>query len=176
LTYGVGWEIDTPLTAVNNGGVEVNCYRPGVQSTVFPTAPPGLIYPGDPTCNSGAGATTKYNHFGPRFGFAWSPRNSSKWSVRGGYGIYFNRAEEELALQNLTPPPFAITSAGVGNVGGSPSFTAPYTSVTGTQSIPNQFPFLPPAPGAAVDFTSIEPFSLNVVDRTLRYPTRRTTT
>jgi hypothetical protein len=169
LTYGVGWEIDTPLTAVNNGGVEVNCYRPGVQSTVFPTAPPGIIYPGDPTCNSAAGATTKYNHFGPRFGFAWSPGNSSKWSIRGGYGIYFNRSEEELALQNLTPPPFAITGGGVGNIGLSPSFTAPYTAVTG-QSIPNQFPFTAPAPGAAVNFNNIEPFSLNVVDPNLTVP------
>ena len=49
LTHGVGWEIDTPLTAINNGGIEVNCYRPGVQSTVFPK--PQLlrgssIYPG----------------------------------------------------------------------------------------------------------------------------------
>jgi Carboxypeptidase regulatory-like domain len=170
LTYGVGWEIDTPLTAVNNGGIELNCYRPGVQSSVFPTAPPGLLFPGDPTCNSGAGATTKYNHFGPRLGFAWSPGNSSKWSVRGGYGIYFNRTEEELALQNLTPPPFALTSTGVGDVGGSPSFTAPFTSVTGTQAIPNKFPFLPPATGSSVNFVNYEPFSLNVVDPNLTVP------
>ena len=170
LTYGIGWEIDTPLTAVNNGGIEVNCYRPGVRSTVFPTAPPGLIFPGDPTCNSGAGATTKYNHFGPRFGFAWSPRNSSKWSVRGGYGIYFNRTEEELALQNLTPPPFALTSTGVGDVGGSPSFTSPFTSVTGTQSIPNKFPFVSPAAGSSINFSNYEPFSLNVVDPNLTVP------
>ena len=169
LTYGVGWEIDTPLKAVNNGGIEVNCYRPGVQSTVFATAPPGLLFPGDPTCNSGAGATTKYDHFGPRFGFAWSPRSSSKWSIRGGYGIYFNRAEEELALQNLTPPPFAFTSAGVGDLGYSPSFTAPFTAVTG-QSIPNKFPFVPPAAGSNVNFLNFEPFSLNVVDPNLTVP------
>jgi hypothetical protein len=170
LTYGVGWEIDTPLTAVNNGGTEVNCYRPGVQSTVFATAPRGLLFPGDPTCNSGAGASTKYNHFGPRFGFAWSPRNSSKWSIRGGYGIYFNRTEEELALQNLTPPPFALTSTGVGDVGGSPSFTAPFTSVTGTQSIPNKFPFVAPAAGSSINFSNYEPFSLNAVDPNLTVP------
>jgi hypothetical protein len=170
LTYGVGWEIDTPLNAVNNGGIEVNCYRPGVQSRVFPGAPPGILFPGDPTCNSAAGATTKFDHFGPRFGFAWSPGNSSKWSIRGGYGIYFNRIEEELALENLTPPPFALTSAGVGDVGSSPAFATPFTSVTGTQSIPNKFPFTAPAPGSPVNWSTYEPFSLNVVDPNLTVP------
>jgi hypothetical protein len=170
LTYGVGWEIDTPLTAVNNHGIEVNCYQAGVQSRVFATAPPGLLFPGDPNCNPGGGATTKYGHFGPRFGFAWSPRNSSKWSVRGGYGIYFNRTEEELALQNLTPPPFAFTSAGIGDVGGAPSFTAPFTNLAGTQSIPNKFPFVPPTVGNSVNFSTFEPFSLNVVDPNLTVP------
>ncbi len=32
------------------------------------------------------------NNFGPRASFAWSPRESNKMVVRGGYGIFYNRA------------------------------------------------------------------------------------
>jgi hypothetical protein len=74
------------------------CFIPGQQSTIFNTAPKNLNYPGDPGCNNASGATTKYTGFGPRFGFAWAPElgvlsggSSKKLSLRGGYGIYYNR-------------------------------------------------------------------------------------
>jgi hypothetical protein len=31
------------------------------------------------------------NNFAPRFGFAWSPLNSNRLVVRGGYGVFFDR-------------------------------------------------------------------------------------
>ena len=45
LNYGLGWQIDTPLNNQRFGEEDFNCFFPGQQSTVFPTAPVGLAFP-----------------------------------------------------------------------------------------------------------------------------------
>ena len=48
LTYGVGWSVDTPAVDNyhdNHAGI---AFRPGQQSTVFPTAPEDYVFQGDP--------------------------------------------------------------------------------------------------------------------------------
>ncbi|MGH9327520.1 MAG: carboxypeptidase regulatory-like domain-containing protein [Terriglobia bacterium] len=182
LTYGTGWDIETPYLNLFAGGEAVNAFRPGQQSTVFPTAPAGLLFPGDKGITSAGGPTTHLTDFAPRVGFAWSPGSSGKWSLRGGVGLYYNRTEEELALQNLTAPPFSNSSTGIADVGGQPNFAAPFTGylpitnssgvVVGATagSIPNKFPFSPPAPGAKVNFGLYEPFSLNVLSPNFGVP------
>src|SRR5260370_30154306 len=98
-----------------------------MQSTVFPTAPVGYTVSGDTNCTTSGLTRTKY-HFGPRLGFAYSPGGGSRFtggpgktSIRAGIGIYYNRSEEEINLQDLGIPPFGLTSTGVGDNGGSPS-------------------------------------------------------
>lgn len=176
LTYGIGWQIDTPTTDLYNHGVAVNAFSPGRQSTVFPTAPLGLLFPGDRGVNSSGGAVTHYNNFGPRFGFAYSP--TQKFVFRGGWALEYDSAEEELTLQNLLLPPFSLIDFGAGDVGGSPSFTAPFTSVNSTPlagapcvnaggtggctALANKYPFKAPTVGSPVDFSFYEPLSINV--------------
>lgn len=175
LNYGVGYQIDTPLSQNFNKGVAINCFRPGQQSKVFPTAPAGLVFPGDPGCNS-SGYSTKYDHFGPRFGIAYSPDwgwisgGPGKTSIRAGYGLYYNRSEEELTLQNLGTPPFGLSSAGVGDIGGSPSFANPFVDISGAGSLANKFPFTVPSPGTPVDFSFFEPLSISVIDPKFSVP------
>jgi hypothetical protein len=177
LTFGAGYQIDTPFNNHQYGGEAFNCLIPGQQSTVFPTAPAGLTFPGDKGCNN-SGTSIKYGHIGPRFGFAYSPHwggkitegQANKTSIRGGFGIYFNRYEEETALQNLAAPPFGLTSGGVGDAGGSPSFADPWNDISGAGSIGNKFPFTAPKKGSPVDFTFFEPLSLNTSSPTLSTP------
>jgi hypothetical protein len=138
INYGLAWQINGPLTDHFNNGRAINCFRPGEQSAIYPTAPTGMVFPGDNGCTS-SGIYTGFTHFAPRLGFAWSPEGkgalehvtggTGKFSIRAGAGIYYNQVEEELSLQNLTAPPFALLDSGVGDVGGIPSFAAPFSSV-----------------------------------------------
>ncbi|HEV2493156.1 MAG TPA: carboxypeptidase-like regulatory domain-containing protein [Terriglobia bacterium] len=162
LTYGTGWSVDTPLVDIYHANHALVAFRPGQQSTIFTNAPLGYVFQGDPGVN--AAGTTKYGHFGPRLGFAWSPGQSGKWSIRAGWGIYFNRSLEEQTLQFLGDPPYSVGSAGVADAGGglSPGFATPFTDIAGKGSIPNKFP-LPSNPPSNVPFGQFEPINFLMV-------------
>jgi hypothetical protein len=178
LTYGLGWSIDTPMVDNyhdNHAGI---AFRPGQQSTVFPTAPAGYVFQGDPGVN--AFGTTKLDHFGPRVGFAYSPNwgrltgGPGKTSIRAGYGIYYNRFNGETALQIEASPPFAILSFGAGDLGASPSFANPFAGyllgtngTVSTVSEPNKFPY---TPSRTPDFSSLEPLDISVYDPHITIP------
>ena len=178
ITYGVGYQIDTAFHYKQYGGEGVTCFIPGQQSKVFPTAPLALNYPGDPGCNDASGAVTAFKDVGPRIGFAYSPDfgflsggQSHKMSIRGGFGIYFNRSEEETSLNNLGDPPFGLSSAGAVDYGAlKPGFTNPYQDVQSGAVYPNKFPATFAKPGQAVDFTPFEPLSLSQYAAGFRVP------
>jgi len=165
FNYGLSWQIDTPLVNHRFGEEDNNCFFPGQQSTIFPTAPAGLAFPGDPGCTS-SGYHQHWDNVGPRFGFAYSPFKDNKTSIRGGFGIYFNRTEEELALEDLGAVPFSASSGGAGSIGGQPGFTNPYQNLLTGQVVTSPFPYTPPKPGSAVNFAALEPFidNLNVIN------------
>lgn len=181
LTYGAGWQIDTPIAEYQNGGISRSCFQPGVQSVVFPTAPEGYTLTGDPGCNKYGGAHTHYNHIGPRVGFAYSPGwggSKGKLSIRGGFGMYFNRGEEELNLQDLGTAPFGLTSQGVADSSSagnnfSPSFPNPFQDISSPFSMSNPFPYVPPSAGnTSIDFGIFEPlgFNMSVIPKNFTTP------
>jgi carboxypeptidase family protein len=176
ITYGTGYDIETPWRNGFANGLIMGAFRPGQQSTVYPTAPPGFVYPGDKGINKYGGQTVKYDLFAPRVGFAWSPTASRNWSVHGGIGLYYNRSEEELALQTLTNAPFAITSAGALPACGSVGFANPFSDATGACSTANPFPFKPfPVGDKNIDFSQFAPIGFGFTGEDPRFTAPRST-
>lgn len=169
LTLGAGWDIDTPFKNLYANGEVLGAFHPGQQSTIFPTAPVGLVFPGDKGVGPYGDASVHYDDIAPRLGFAWSPNASQKWSVRGGIGLYFNRTDSEATLQTLTNVPFSTTSIGGGAIS-SPGFANPYNTVNPAQvgslksgTTNNPFPFTAPTPGSSPNFAQFEPIGINDV-------------
>jgi carboxypeptidase family protein len=86
LNAGLRYELPFPYTEIRN---RQNLFEPGVQSVVFPNAPPGLAYPGDPGVPAGLIPTEK-DAFAPRVGLAWDPTGSGHWVVTTAYGIFYD--------------------------------------------------------------------------------------
>ncbi len=144
LTLGVRYEYSSPKTDLQGRSFSAIL---GLQSTRFPNAPKGLVFPGDSGTPAGSNFPD-HNDWAPRFGFAWTPRDSSKWSVRGGVGMFYDILKGEDNLQFNGQLPFFGTFG--------PTFT-PFTK--NPTSEPNYLtnPFA--ATGLANPFPSTPPTS-----------------
>ncbi len=45
--------------------------------------------------------TNATRDFGPRVGFGWNPKGDSRWSIRGGYGMYYTQIQSNLIASYL---------------------------------------------------------------------------
>lgn len=171
LTLGIRYEYSSPKLDTKGRSFSLNR---GQRSIVFPNAPIGVLFPGDPGAPLGANFADR-NDWAPRFGFAWAPFKSRKLSIRGGFGVFYDILKGEDNLQfNGQAPFFGFSDFFFDPLASNPSSEVrilgdPY-GVTGT---PNPFPSKPPPTNldfGAAGFLPIGGSGVFYVDPHLRTP------
>jgi outer membrane receptor protein involved in Fe transport len=111
LNLGVRWDPFIPYTDAND---RIGAYRPGQQSQVYPNAPVGAVYPGDPGVSDGTYDATWWN-FGPRLGFAYDVFGTGRTSLRAGYGVFYDKPNTITTNSQATQGPFGTVVRFTGN-------------------------------------------------------------
>ncbi|HEY3939278.1 MAG TPA: TonB-dependent receptor [Bryobacteraceae bacterium] len=138
LNLGVRWEPSVPPYDKYSRGNQFSlaAFNSGQASTVYPNAPPGILFAGD-------AANTNGKYFerwhllttSPRVGLVWDPSGDGKQTIRAGFALMHDTTELFFPERLTTNPPYAA-SVTLTNV----SFSNPY------QNYPGGNPF----PGAAI--------------------------
>ena len=157
---GVRWDIDTPPVESSNLTAG---FVPGQQSTVIPSAPLGVVFPGDAGISRGI-VSTRWHHVAPRIGFAWDPWGDGKTAVRAGAGIFYGATSGNEWNQPGNAQPFAVRQT-FNSVNSFSNIYAPTMSNGAVSSFPSGdiFPYVynPKSPRFLVP-ASIESFSPKV--------------
>jgi hypothetical protein len=146
LNLGLRYEYNTPQTDPHK---EIMGFAPGLQSVVFPNAPPDIAYSGDPGVGGPGVVFPDRNNFAPRVGFAWDIFGNAKLVMRGGGGIFYDIEDGALNLQFGGQAPF----------GDVVSFFP--TGFSGATTDPMKDPFAtfnPSAPASPFPFTAVGTF------------------
>ncbi len=166
LNLGLRWEVSMPWYDTQG---KIQTWVSGQQSTVFPLAPEGLVFPGDKGIPKTL-SPTRYNNFGPRLGLAYSPGFSDgvlgkifggpgKSSIRAAFGLYYTSVEDLDLFYEVADAPFGLYWQSPSSV----LFDQPFVIRTSGQSLGQRFPYTLPIPGApsnkTLDFSVFEPIN-----------------
>lgn len=170
LTLGLRWDVLPPWYEKYN---QIQTLVLGEQSVVYPRAPLGLVFPGDPGIPRTL-APTKYSNFAPRLGLAYSPNlqngllgkilGSGRTSIRAGYGVFYTAFEGLSAGIMSANPPYGYDYDS--STIGPPLFETPFVAAATGQTLGQPFPSPIPAfgasprnPNTSVDWSKYEPIT-----------------
>ncbi len=151
LNLGLRWDVSQPFYDTQG---KIQTFIPGKQSTIYPDAPLGWVFPGDPGVPKTL-APTPYDKFAPRLGLAYSPAftdgvlakifgGSGKTSIRVAYGIYYTAVEDYTLFNEIGDAPFGLFYVSPTQV----YLEQPYMDRISGNDPGQRFPFIIPAPGA----------------------------
>jgi hypothetical protein len=106
LTLNLGLRYDmqeAPVEATNL----IATFVPNVQSTKVPSAPLGMLFPGDKGVYRGI-VPNKVTHFSPRLGVSWDPFGDGKTAIRAGAGMFYGSVAANEWNQPGNAQPFAV--------------------------------------------------------------------
>jgi hypothetical protein len=145
MNYGLRWDRITPWSEKYN---QISTFVPGEHSVVFPGAPAGILYPGDPGVSRTLAPVGELN-FSPRIGLAWSPTSNGDGflskllgapgttSVRAGFGNFYT-AIEALTISILAAnAPYGTTYSSPA----PPLFATPFVTASNGQNFGQPFPY-----------------------------------
>ncbi|MEZ5420303.1 MAG: carboxypeptidase regulatory-like domain-containing protein [Vicinamibacterales bacterium] len=157
LTINLGLRYELPLPFIDKNDA-ISGFHTGQQSTVYPAAPAGLVYPGDAGVPRGIVPTDK-NNFAPRVSVAWDPFGDGRTSVRSAFGVFYDAlaGQGDFFQSGVLSPPF--TPLVELNTPTPITIADPLAAVAGP---PNPFPRALTIIGWGDDFKSPKAYHFNV--------------
>jgi hypothetical protein len=144
LNFGLRWEPYLNGTFPNNQVTHfvMQDFLNNIHSTIFPNAPAGTLYPGDPGFHTGGRPNyTAWNNWAPRIGVAWDPTGTGRMLLRASWGMfydmpqtlfYYNYSSQPLWGEGITIilPPGGFANPWSTYPGGSPFPTTQNATTT----------------------------------------------
>jgi hypothetical protein len=117
LAGGIRWEPEfIPRDQFNRGTTfSMASFLAGQVSSVYPNAPPGTFFYGDPGVTKSFTNNPIWN-FNPNFGATWDPFGNGNTVIRGGLQVAYDEANFYTTNRNHQNPPFA-TNVNVSTTG-----------------------------------------------------------
>jgi hypothetical protein len=181
MNAGLRWDLILPWWEKYN---QLQTWVAGAQSTLYPSAPPGLLVAGDPGVPRTL-APTSYRNFAPRIGLAYAPAFDSgighkifggrgKSSIRASYGLFYTAFPGLAAGIMYSVPPFGYNYLSPG----PPLLATPFITAATGYNNGQRFPFPFPShsvsaknPDTAINWANFVPLSADpFFDRRNRVP------